>query len=57
MKRIICCTDGTWIKQGARDRGTVVQTNVEKIFNSIGKTGGDNIQQLKACEHGAGLRS
>ncbi|MFN6946944.1 MAG: hypothetical protein ACK4ND_18515 [Cytophagaceae bacterium] len=39
MKRIIACSDGTWRKPGKTDKGEIVKTNVEKIFNHITSTG------------------
>ena len=35
MKRIITCSDGTWNKPGITDRGSVVKTNVEKIYDGL----------------------
>ncbi|MGV3508300.1 MAG: DUF2235 domain-containing protein [Sphingobacteriaceae bacterium] len=53
MKRIITCSDGTWNRPGSKDRGTIVQTNVEKMFNAICHT--DNgISQLKVYDQGVG---
>ena len=59
MKRIITCSDGTWNKPGEMDKGIVVKTNVEKMFNCICDTGaapdgGDKIKQVKAYESGVG---
>ncbi len=59
MKRIITCSDGTWNKPGATDKGKVVQTNVEKMFNCICEFGKDpktneNISQPKAYDKGVG---
>ena len=59
MKRIITCSDGTWNKPGATDKGIVVQTNVEKMFNCICNTGKSldgsaDIKQLKAYDNGVG---
>jgi len=59
MKRIITCSDGTWNKPGTTDRGVVVKTNVEKMFNNICSLGKDSIsnedvKQLKAYDQGVG---
>jgi uncharacterized protein (DUF2235 family) len=54
MKRIITCTDGTWNKPGAKDRGQVVQTNVEKMYNAVSQVAADGVQQLKAYDEGVG---
>jgi uncharacterized protein (DUF2235 family) len=35
MKRIVVCCDGTWNKPGNKDRGQVVETNVEKIYKAV----------------------
>lgn len=53
MKRIIVCCDGTWNKPGIKDRGVIVKTNVQKIYESI-TAGGDNIKQVKFYGHGVG---
>lgn len=58
MKRIITCSDGTWNKPGTKDRGIVVKTNVEKMYNNICAQGtdekGGDIKQLKAYDQGVG---
>ncbi|HMI78670.1 MAG TPA: DUF2235 domain-containing protein, partial [Ferruginibacter sp.] len=59
MKRIITCSDGTWNKIGNVENGVVVQTNVEKMYNSICSMGKDSltkeaIPQLKAYDQGVG---
>lgn len=59
MKRIITCSDGTWNKIGNTDHGVVVQTNVEKIFNTICSLGKhsvtkEDVPQLKAYGQGVG---
>lgn len=43
MKRIIVCCDGTWNKPGNKDRGQVVKTNVQKLYESV--TAGESWQQ------------
>ncbi len=53
MKRLITCSDGTWNKTGNKDRGIVVQTNVEKMFNCI-CTDGNGVKQLKVYDEGIG---
>lgn len=35
MKRIIVCCDGTWNKPGMKDRGQLVETNVEKMYKAV----------------------
>jgi uncharacterized protein (DUF2235 family) len=59
MKRIITCSDGTWNQPDVKDRGVIVQSNVEKMFNSICSFGKskDNTQdvgQVKAYDQGVG---
>ncbi len=54
MKRLICCSDGTWNKPGEKDRGVVVKTNVEKIFNCICPVDENGTKQLKAYDEGVG---
>ncbi len=54
MKRIITCSDGTWNRPGTKDRGTVVKTNVEKMFNTICSRSADGIQQCKIYDEGVG---
>lgn len=59
MKRIITCSDGTWNKVGSTDGGVLVQTNVEKMYNSICSVGNhqvtkEPVQQLKAYDQGVG---
>ncbi len=34
-KRIIVCCDGTWNKPGNRDRGCIVKTNVQKLYEAV----------------------
>lgn len=54
MKRLITCSDGTWNKPGEKDKGVVVETNVQKIFHFINETGTDKIKQLKLYDKGVG---
>jgi uncharacterized protein (DUF2235 family) len=54
MKRIITCSDGTWNRPGTTDRGIIVKTNVEKMFNTICSSGADGIQQCKIYDEGVG---
>lgn len=59
MKRIITCSDGTWNKPDVKDRGILVQSNVEKMFISIcpmGKATNSciDVPQLKAYDQGVG---
>lgn len=53
MKRLILCSDGTWNRPGITDNGKPVKSNVELIFNCIGK-GSENTPQLKFYETGVG---
>lgn len=53
MKRIITCSDGTWNKPGCKDRGKIVKTNVEKMFQAICDCDGD-VRQLKVYDQGVG---
>jgi uncharacterized protein (DUF2235 family) len=53
MKRIVVCCDGTWSKPGSLDRGQLVETNVEKIYNALSDEGG-GIQQIRFYGQGLG---
>jgi uncharacterized protein (DUF2235 family) len=55
MKRLITCTDGTWNRPGITDRGQLVRSNVELIYNCIrdGKCH-DGTVQLKIYHDGIG---
>ena len=55
MKRLITCTDGTWNRPGITDRGKLVRSNVELMYNAIheGKAK-DGIIQLKLYDEGVG---
>ena len=57
MKRIITCSDGTWNRPGATDKGKIVKTNVEKMFNTISSCGANGIQQCKIYDEGVGTGS
>jgi len=53
MKRIIVCCDGTWNKPGIKDRGVIVRTNVQKIYEAVNtETGND--KQVKFYGQGVG---
>ena len=54
MKRIIICCDGTWNKPGITDRGSIVETNVEKIYNAIDNSKDLPIRQVKFYGQGVG---
>jgi uncharacterized protein (DUF2235 family) len=55
MKRLITCTDGTWNRPGITDRGQLVRSNVELIYNCIcNGIGKDGIEQLKIYDSGVG---
>jgi len=53
MKKIIVCCDGTWDKPGNKDRGTIVKTNVQKIYEAISCSNG-NMEQVKFYGQGVG---
>jgi uncharacterized protein (DUF2235 family) len=53
MKRIVVCCDGTWNKPGNKDRGQLVETNVEKIYEAI-NTESPNTRQVKYYGEGVG---
>ncbi len=53
MKRIITCSDGTWNQPGTEDKGIVVKTNVEKIYQLI-KSNDAGIEQVKYYDQGVG---
>ncbi|MEO6549041.1 MAG: DUF2235 domain-containing protein [Ferruginibacter sp.] len=53
MKRIIICCDGTWNKPGSKDRGKVVETNVQKTYEAFTR-GNDDIRQVKYYGQGVG---
>src|SRR6201999_1776124 len=54
----ITCSDGTWNRPGAKYDGKYVATNVQSIFEAIGKsTTGENgreINQVKYYDEGIG---
>ena len=54
MKRIIICCDGTWNKPGITDRGSIVETNVEKIYNAIDNSNDLPVKQVKFYGQGVG---
>jgi uncharacterized protein (DUF2235 family) len=53
MKRIIVCCDGTWNKPGSKDRGKVVKTNVQKMYEAI-NTATSKVKQVKFYGQGVG---
>ena len=53
MKRIIVCCDGTWSKPGTKDRGQLVETNVEKMYKAV-TTEKTAIEQIKYYGQGVG---
>jgi uncharacterized protein (DUF2235 family) len=53
MKKIIVCCDGTWNKPGNKDRGKIVKTNVQKIYEATSHTNG-KIDQVKYYGQGVG---
>jgi uncharacterized protein (DUF2235 family) len=53
MKHIIVCCDGTWSKPGSKDRGQLVETNVEKLYKAV-KTENSLIEQIKYYGQGLG---
>jgi uncharacterized protein (DUF2235 family) len=55
MKRIITCSDGTWNRPGVADKGKLVRTNVQKIFEAISKYDAQKqVYQLKYYNEGIG---
>jgi uncharacterized protein (DUF2235 family) len=54
MKRIITCSDGTWNKPNETFKGKPVQTNVQKIFESICNSDDRQIAQIKFYDEGIG---
>lgn len=55
MKRLITCSDGTWNSPGIKDRGQLVKSNVELIYNCIARRSDkDNVEQLKVYDAGVG---
>jgi len=54
MKRIIVCCDGTWNKPGITDRGSIVETNVEKIYDAIDNSKDLSTAQVKFYGQGVG---
>ena len=55
MKRIILCCDGTWNKPGNKDRGQLVETNVEKVYDAV-DTKQSVMKQVKYYGQGVGTR-
>lgn len=53
MKKIIVCCDGTWNKPGNKDRGKIVKTNVQKIYEAISSSNGA-MNQVKYYGQGVG---
>jgi uncharacterized protein (DUF2235 family) len=53
MKRIVVCCDGTWNKPGNKDRGQLVETNVEKIYKAVNNQS-PLIRQVKYYGQGVG---
>ena len=54
MKRIICCSDGTWNKPGALDGHQAVQTNVLKLYNCIAPKDEAGNPQMRYYDTGVG---
>ncbi|MDN3547365.1 DUF2235 domain-containing protein [Mucilaginibacter aquaedulcis] len=54
MKRIIICCDGTWNSPGDVEQGTVIKTNVQKLFEGVCNIDQNNILQLKYYTEGVG---
>ena len=52
-KRIIVCCDGTWNKPGNKDRGSIVKTNVQKLFEAV-KISSSVLRQVKYYGQGVG---
>lgn len=53
MKRIVICCDGTWNKPGSKDRGKIVETNVQKLYEGLSE-GTDDVKQIKYYGQGVG---
>jgi uncharacterized protein (DUF2235 family) len=54
MKRLICCTDGTWDKPGDTIAGKSLDSNVCLLYNAIEEIDQSGIQQLKVYDTGVG---
>jgi len=54
MKRIIICCDGTWNSPGDTDNGSVIKTNVQKLFECVCNLDGNGIFQIKHYIEGVG---
>lgn len=54
MKRIITCSDGTWNKPNQVYKGKPVSTNVQRIFEAICNSDGQQTQQIKYYDEGIG---
>ena len=54
MKRIIVCSDGTWNKPGDMYKGTIIRTNVQKIFEAICNEDDKHVKQIKFYDQGIG---
>lgn len=55
MKRIICCSDGTWNKPGQKDHGIVTPSNVFKFYSLIEKSN-SLIEQCCFYDEGVGTQ-
>jgi uncharacterized protein (DUF2235 family) len=54
MKRIIICCDGTWNAPGDKDKGVLVKTNVQKLFESVSCADLTGNLQIKFYTEGVG---
>jgi uncharacterized protein (DUF2235 family) len=52
MKKIIVCCDGTWNKPDTYEKGVLIKTNVQRIYEAIGDESGD--KQVKFYDPGVG---
>jgi len=52
-KRIIVCCDGTWNKPGSKDRGSIVKTNVQKLYEAVNNYS-SKVNQVKYYGQGVG---
>ena len=55
MKRIVVCCDGTWNEPGQLNDGTVVRTNVQKVFRYVARKSRDGLEQRIVYIAGVGV--
>jgi uncharacterized protein (DUF2235 family) len=54
MKKIICCSDGTWNKADQKDDGVVSPTNVKKFYDALADIDEKKVPQKKFYDEGVG---